>query len=154
MCCKWKNLFYGGHIEWAPQSKVQEYDPNLNKWTRKADMPNPRSGFSLAVINNKIYAIGGYGIPKAVDNIIDVYDPSIDRWIGQIEIPNPRMWTGSSVFNNKIYTFGGTHFFNGMGWPPRDYLNLVEEFTPSDSQFSVSPQDKLSSTWGSIKSVR
>jgi hypothetical protein len=144
-----KNLIY-----YFPQILERlVYDPKTNQWTEKKDMPIRRGGFSLGVINNKIYVISGYSGIEIV-NVIDVYDPELDEWIVQIEIPNPRSWTGSSVVNNKIYIFGGTHVFNGIGWPPGDFLSWVEEFTPSDSQFSISPQDKITSTWGNIKSVR
>ena len=30
------------------------------KWTKKADMPTPRSDFSTSVVKGRIYAIGGY----------------------------------------------------------------------------------------------
>jgi hypothetical protein len=46
---------------------------------------------------------------------------------------------------------GETYFYQG---PPQDVLSLVEEYTPDDINFSVYPQDKLSSTWGIIKSIK
>jgi hypothetical protein len=55
-------------------------------------------------------------------------------------------------YSSKIYTFGG---WDGMLWANiRDALTLVDEYTPDDLQFSVYTQDKLSSTWGSIKSIK
>ena len=40
-------------------STVEEYDPETDTWTRKADMPTPRNGCSAGVVNGKIYVIGG-----------------------------------------------------------------------------------------------
>jgi N-acetylneuraminic acid mutarotase len=49
----------------APQSALplfpnQIYDPEKNKWTFAAAMPTGRSDFGLAVVDDVIYAVGGY----------------------------------------------------------------------------------------------
>ena len=58
-------------------STVEEYDPNTDKWTQKADMPNPRSGMAAAEFRNKIYLIGGVSgmvgpFVKALKNMTQV----------------------------------------------------------------------------------
>jgi N-acetylneuraminic acid mutarotase len=40
-------------------STVEEYDPATDTWTAKADMPAPRTQFTIGVVNGKIYVIGG-----------------------------------------------------------------------------------------------
>ena len=40
-------------------STVEEYDPVMDKWTEKADLPTARVGLCTSVVNGKIYAIGG-----------------------------------------------------------------------------------------------
>jgi hypothetical protein len=80
--------------------------------------------------------------------------PKNDKWIEQIEIPKPRSWFASAVVNGKIYLMGGSSFCDGWNLPCQIVLPLVEEYTPDDSQFSVNSQDKLSSTWGSIKAIK
>jgi len=137
----------------APTSNVVKYDPNLDKWTKKTDMPTPRAGHCLAAVNGKIYAIGGHSQQGTV-SVIDVYDPQNDKWIEQIEIPKPRSWFASAVVNDKIYLMGGSTFCDGFALPCQTVLSLVEEYTPDSQKISVNPQDKITSTWGSIKSVR
>ncbi len=100
----------------TPTPRVVEYDPALNKWTKKTDMPISRIGHGLAVVNGKIYAIGGYSQQGTV-SVIDVYDPQKDEWIEQIEIPEPRSWFASAVVDNKVYLIGGSPLCDGWALP-------------------------------------
>lgn len=52
----------------APLSTVEAYNPETDKWEKKADMPTPRDALSASVVNGKIYAIGGHGV------IVEEYD--------------------------------------------------------------------------------
>jgi N-acetylneuraminic acid mutarotase len=47
---------------------VQSYDPKTDSWTVCASMPTERVGASVATINDKLYAIGGYTIKKGVSS--------------------------------------------------------------------------------------
>jgi energy-converting hydrogenase Eha subunit A len=50
-----------------------------DSWTTKASMPKPQIGLRAAVVNGKIYAIGG-----AVNY---EYDPAADTWITKLPCP-------------------------------------------------------------------
>jgi cytochrome c biogenesis protein CcdA len=39
---------------------VEAYDATTNTWTTKASMPTARSELGVGVLNNSLYAIGGY----------------------------------------------------------------------------------------------
>lgn len=39
---------------------AEKYDPETDTWTRVSDMFSKRSTFSGAVLNDKIFAVGGY----------------------------------------------------------------------------------------------
>ncbi|MFA7080788.1 MAG: hypothetical protein WC203_07800, partial [Candidatus Bathyarchaeia archaeon] len=43
---------------------VQVYDPSTDSWTTAAHMPSKRTDLSVAVVNDKLYAIGGESKPK------------------------------------------------------------------------------------------
>ena len=47
----------GSDYYWSPT--VDEYDPAMGTWTRKADMPTSRNALATVAIDGKIYAIGG-----------------------------------------------------------------------------------------------
>ena len=58
-------------------STVEEYDPALDKWTKKADMPAARSYLSASAVNSRIYCIGGRNDNGALSTV-EEYDPALD----------------------------------------------------------------------------
>jgi RNA polymerase sigma factor (sigma-70 family) len=82
---------------------------NIGEWVRKADMPTTRVQFATAVVNGKIYAIGGISdINSNLTSIVEEYDPIEDKWIKKNNMPKPKMTNYSvSVVDGIIYTIGG-----------------------------------------------
>jgi N-acetylneuraminic acid mutarotase len=75
-------------------------------WSSLTPMPTARSGLGVAVVDGKIYAIGGYdGSYLAVN---EMYDPENDMWITKASMPTARKDIAVAVYQNKIYVFGGT----------------------------------------------
>ncbi|KAK6014253.1 kelch repeat protein [Ostertagia ostertagi] len=58
----------------SPLSSVEKYDPRRNAWTPAPDMNNRRYGSALAVVNEMLYAVGGYD-GTAEQDIVEVFDP-------------------------------------------------------------------------------
>jgi N-acetylneuraminic acid mutarotase len=56
----------------------QRYDPATDTWTTKSPMPTPRGQAAGAVVNGKIYVIGGYerSYTDVSNNKVEVYDPA------------------------------------------------------------------------------
>ena len=46
-------------ISGNPSSTVEVYDPIINCWNEAEAMPTPKSGVGVAVMKNRLYAIGG-----------------------------------------------------------------------------------------------
>lgn len=65
----------GGHGNGVSRL-VHEYDPVRKVWTRKGDMPVGRSRYAAAVVQRKIYAIGG----ELDEESMSRYDPCTDKW--------------------------------------------------------------------------
>jgi N-acetylneuraminic acid mutarotase len=96
-----------------------------NPYTRKADMPTARLGLVTAVVNDSIYAIGGYaGINQPGLTANEVYDPATDTWETRTPIPTGRRFMAASAADDKIYIFGG---YTNFGQPG---LSTVEEYNP------------------------
>jgi N-acetylneuraminic acid mutarotase len=74
-----------------------------DSWTTKEPMPTPRTSLGVAVVNDKIYAIGGY--PDL--NVTEQYDPKTDTWTTKTAMPTPRFNFAVAVCQNKIYCIGG-----------------------------------------------
>jgi hypothetical protein len=93
-----------------------------NSWTTKATMKEARAYFGVAVVNGKIYAIGGgTGSPVGngpgptvgtshvtpVVNTTEEYDPATDKWTMKTQMPTARICVGVAVVNDTFYVIGG-----------------------------------------------
>jgi hypothetical protein len=76
-----------------------------DSWIQKASMPTARSALGVAVVNGKIFAIGGYNASYLTKN--EEYDPATDTWTTKQPMPTPRSSFGIAVCQNKIYVIGG-----------------------------------------------
>jgi hypothetical protein len=93
-----------------------------NTWTEKAPMPTARDDLSVAVVNGKIYAIGGtvivYQDAVRTDSkdvgVNEVYDPATNTWTTKKSMPIPSSGFATAVYQDKIYCIGGgvTDFYN------------------------------------------
>jgi N-acetylneuraminic acid mutarotase len=75
-------------------------------WVSKAPMQEARCDLGVAVVNGKIYAIGGAGA-KGFSSTNEEYDPATNIWTFRAPMPTPRSAFGIAVYKNKIYCFGG-----------------------------------------------
>ncbi len=78
-------------------------------WCQQAPMPTPRFSFGTAVLDGKIFAIGGAsstqsGLLLAVN---EEYDPSLAVWFEKATMPTPRCGFAVATYGGKIYVFGG-----------------------------------------------
>ena len=95
----------GGYI--TPTSTLEIFDPVTNKWSTPAStgVLTARFGLSSCVLNDKIFAIGGY-TPHTELNIVEFFSPGQQSVSGNaltlpIEIfPNPS--------NGVVHVLGGT----------------------------------------------
>ena len=95
------------------------YDPKMDNWSLIQPMPTPRSFFAVAVIQNKIYTIGGRrGHDYFSSN--EVYDSSTCAWKDLSPIPANISDMDANVVNGKIYVIGGDGYQN-----PLLSINLV-----------------------------
>ena len=113
---------------------VYMYDPATDTWAQKADMPTRRRSFATAVVNGKIYAIGGdiggnLANPGPYTSVVEVYDPATDTWADAdvAPLPEARGLLTAAVVDDKIYVIGGTaRSFVG--------LSTVTAFNPAHPQ--------------------
>lgn len=77
-----------------------------DSWVSKAEMQKGRSGLGVAVVDGKIYAIGG-ATSNGFCSFNEQYDPSAGTWTFRASMPTARSDFGIAVFQNKIYCMGG-----------------------------------------------
>ena len=102
---------------------VYEYDPGNPGWVKKAPMPTARGGGAVAVLDNKIYVVGGRP-PGGAD--FAVYDPARDAWTKLTNLPTPRNHLAAGAIDGKIYVAGG-RFGGNVG---SEMTNRLEVFDP------------------------
>ena len=76
-----------------------------NEWTARTRMPTARGGVGVAVVNGKIYAIGGLNNDTQLA-VNEEYNPVTDTWTTRTPMPTARSGFAIAVYQNKIYCIG------------------------------------------------
>ena len=109
-----------------------------NNWERITELPTERESFATAVVDNKIYLIGGtlfenrwkklppgpYGL-----STVEVYDPQTNTWQRVADMPTLRHGAKAAAVNGIIYVFGGYNGKDNQG-VNRRFLDIVEAYDP------------------------
>jgi hypothetical protein len=95
-------------ISTAESATLPSINQMDNVGTTKASMQQARFGLGVAVVNGKIYAVGG----RITQNFVFVgtneeYDPATDAWTPKTPMPTSRANFGIAVYKDKIYCIGG-----------------------------------------------
>ncbi len=83
---------------------VFEFDPARGTWRRRAPMPTARGAGAAAVVDGKIYVVGGRP-PRGSD--FAVYDPAGDSWTSLPDLPGQRNHLGAVAIGGRIHVMGG-----------------------------------------------
>jgi len=112
------------------------YDPANDSWTTKAPIPTGVGGYASAVVDNKIYVIGGrsimyYSGTDLIYNLTQIYDPETDTWSYGASIPVPVYGAGAGATTSvlapkRIYVLGG----DTSPGPNLGYTNLTQVYDP------------------------
>jgi len=97
------------------------FNPELNAWTNKTDLPSPaREEFPTVNISGKGYTFGGNDLGGGIqDN--DEYDSSGNSWANKTDLPSPaRYAAGGFAIDDKGYILGGY----------TSYLSDNDEYNP------------------------
>jgi hypothetical protein len=96
----------------------------------------------VAVVNNKIYAIGGVsGSPLSVEE----YDPGTNSWVTKPTIINTRRIFGATVLHDSIYIIGGAGGL--VCWD--SILNSMERYTPTPLT-AISNTSQITLSWYTV----
>jgi N-acetylneuraminic acid mutarotase len=98
-----------------------------DSWATLTPMPTARSMLGVAVVDGKIYAIGGISGTQNILGTNEVYDPKTNTWSSKTPMPTHRHSFGISVFQNKIYCIGGATTIKSDGY----VTNVNEVYDPT-----------------------
>ncbi|MEZ6087076.1 MAG: kelch repeat-containing protein [Pirellulaceae bacterium] len=120
------------------QASVSVYDPSTNAWTDLNPLPEPRSSFDAAVLNGKIYVVGGWNMQGDDDAAWATKAYSLDlndRAGGWKALPDPpfqRRALSVAAYDGKIFAIGGMQEEGGP-------TTRVDIFDPQSQQWTQGP---------------
>jgi N-acetylneuraminic acid mutarotase len=118
----------------------QVYDPKTSTWEQKTPMPTARNHHFSAVVNGKIYMIGGRlgsggaGAASPTD-VNEEYDPATNTWTLKTPMLTPRSGGSAVVYNGRIIAAGGELITRQLSATFR----AVEAYDPATDIWSILP---------------
>lgn len=95
----------------VPAFQVLEYDPALNTMNVKGQAPTDWYNGAGAVVNGKIYLLGGRTVYNPLDynTTVHVYDPQTNTWSTAGTVPYAAEHSSATAIGNTIYLVGGAN---------------------------------------------
>jgi len=83
---------------------VERHDPTANTWVAVAPLRVARFDSNVAVLEGKLYAVGGntYDLSS-----VERYDPATNAWGAVAPLGTPRTSHTTAVLDGKLYAVGG-----------------------------------------------
>jgi len=100
-------------------------------WTQKANMPTARFIASSAVVDGKIYVIGG-AKPDRDLSTVEEYNPATNTWARRADMPTARQGVVAAAVDGIIYAIGGCDHHIA-----REDLSTVEAYNPATDEWST-----------------
>jgi N-acetylneuraminic acid mutarotase len=106
-------------------------------WQELAPMPTARQELATAVLNGKIYVIGGYDKDGNSTDTVEVYNPNTNTWASAHPIPTAQNHNSAAVAAGQLYSFGGasnrTYVYDPLGdsWSEVAMMNYGHASTPA-----------------------
>ncbi|MCY7768246.1 Kelch repeat-containing protein, partial [Bacillus inaquosorum] len=117
------------------------------EWTLQASLPQDRTSAATAVVDGKIYVLGGTYKGKTTDTNY-MYDPINNTWIQKKSMPIAVSSTSVAVVGKKIYIIGG------VSWDPafsyRKTVLIYDTQNDSWNKGSEIPAEKLAFSTASV----
>ena len=82
-------------------------DPAVGKWEELEPMPSARESMGIAVLDGKIYAVGGKGIDYS--EVTEIYDIEAGTWSADTPLPAKCAWLDAAVVDGRIFAMGGAY---------------------------------------------
>ena len=103
-------------------SSVECFDPSTRVWSNIAALSTARSSLAVAVLGDKLYAIGGEDSEEEPLHSVECLDLSVpnSQWTAVAPMTTPRHGMGAVVTGGKIYVAGGYGSSNIECFDPND----------------------------------
>lgn len=127
--------YFGGYKSDRQTGGIEHWSLDLaggQTWDREADLPEPRGHVSSAVLEGKLYALGGaHGHDKTQNDLgfCHRFDPAMKKWTAIASLPDGRSHFESStlIHHGRILIVGGRC---NQSKPPRNVVGDLLEMIP------------------------
>jgi len=119
-------------------TRNEEYDPATDKWRLRAPLPSGASHMTAAVLNGKIYAIGGFtgrDHKGSLDRVLE-YDPVSDAWRGLAPLSTPRGSVSAAALDGKIHAVSGRVTNATDDWHFNGVVGTHEVYDPATNRWT------------------
>ncbi len=106
-------------------SESAQSESDQGTWRTAAPMPTKRTEVAAAMVDGKIYVVGGFEKPSlgnflnfAITPSVELYDPVIDRWTPKAPMPVGLHHVGIGVVGGRLYVIGGYSRSGFSVWNP------------------------------------
>ena len=136
----------GGWAAAGPSPATWVYDPASDAWSAKANAPVARAAAGQAVVDGKLYIVGGCTTSACTPMANDVaaYDPASDSWSTLADYPGSVAFASCGGIDGMVYCAGGN---DGGGGKTAGYV-----YDPGSDSWSPIPNAPVD-TWASQYTV-
>src|SRR5215510_6229909 len=75
-------------------------------WETRAPMPVKRQELATALLDGKVYVLGGYDEMRRSTATVEVYNPATDSWAFAHSLPFEVNHNAAAVAAGRLYSFG------------------------------------------------
>lgn len=127
----------GGILDGHIISKVWKFDALERKWQTVAPMLKPRARHAAAIIDDKMYILGGVRYERKMLSVetIECYNPSTNKWSAAGRTMHPRKESCVVPYNKTIVEVGGVQGEEAVVKTMDSYHIIGDSIKPSGEQF-------------------
>jgi N-acetylneuraminic acid mutarotase len=106
------------NASWNDQTdiaSVQVFDPKSYQVTAGPDAPTARNSAAGAVIDGKLYVVGGRVVGGGNLEVCEAFDPASGSWTSLAPMPNAQGGLAAAALGGQLYVFGGEYFDDAGG---------------------------------------
>lgn len=119
--------FPGGYDRTECLRSVEQYVPETNTWRPLPPMRESRGRFKVAVLDDRVYAIGGSNGTTELDSV-EMLDTEAGKWVKTPRLPLARSNMGVCTLDGLIYCIGG--------WNGQVGIKQCDVFDPKTGEWS------------------
>jgi hypothetical protein len=86
---------------------MYSFNPDTGGWTALASAADTREKPVGVFLNDRFYAVGGWGADADPDPKLEIYDPGSNSWSTGASDPTPYAGAAGVALNGKLYIIGG-----------------------------------------------